>query len=457
MPYPLCTFTEVATVTRHCPVNRDAASSLICPHKHHNLCLHESLSTPEQRREMMATATAEKSEAAESSTGNGAQSPGQSTAAQSTAIAKAKTFNVAFDNIRDPMDFVAKFGDAMHASGMFGCKTKDQGRVLAMACLCERKNPLELTRLYHLVDGKLSMRADAMLAEFRGRGGEHKLIARTPDEAAIELTIGKGKGATKEIFRLTFKEVVQEPFPWAKGGKKFLPDGSPDPKQLKDNWATPRARMQMLWARVVSDGVRTLMPEVVAGSYTPEEIGDITGTAIGVNGEPEPIDVPFEPARHAEPADAAKAPEPATLDSAAAAEAGLGTVAGSGAADAGPSVDPAPATVAPEPAAATLLAEVSGPSPSPITRDQLIHIANLKAELNPTDEVWKKTLRTHYQAESARDLNYADAENLLSRLWTLAMQRREEARRQELNEWATRESAGNPPATAGEPGDAPGN
>jgi hypothetical protein len=40
--------------------------------------------------------------------------------------------------------------------------------------------------------------------------------------------------------------------------------------------------MQMLWARAVSDGVRTVDPGVVAGIYTPEEVNefaDDTGAA----------------------------------------------------------------------------------------------------------------------------------------------------------------------------------
>ena len=52
-----------------------------------------------------------------------------------------------------------------------------------------------------------------------------------------------------------------------------------DGKTYKDNWATPRSRMQMLWARVVSDGVRTMAPEICSGIYTPEETADIVGVA----------------------------------------------------------------------------------------------------------------------------------------------------------------------------------
>jgi hypothetical protein len=54
----------------------------------------------------------------------------------------------------------------------------------------------------------------------------------------------------------------QEKWPFGKG------------KELKTNWSTPIGRQDMLWARVVSRGVRKLAPGVVCGRYTPEEISD---------------------------------------------------------------------------------------------------------------------------------------------------------------------------------------
>jgi len=44
--------------------------------------------------------------------------------------------------------------------------------------------------------------------------------------------------------------------------------------ELKFNWSTPRKRKQMLWARLVSDVVRAIAPQVVKGIYTPEEVAD---------------------------------------------------------------------------------------------------------------------------------------------------------------------------------------
>ena len=53
----------------------------------------------------------------------------------------------------------------LHGSAMFGCANANQGRVMAMTCLTERKSPFWLKTRYHLIEGNFSMRTDAMLAE----------------------------------------------------------------------------------------------------------------------------------------------------------------------------------------------------------------------------------------------------------------------------------------------------
>lgn len=158
----------------------------------------------------------------------------------------------------DPLAAVEQLGNAIAQSAMFGCSNPSQGKVLAMACLAEKKSPVEIARKYHIIEGNLSKKSDAMLAEFRERGGKHRLVFRTSDHAEIELSID---GETQS-FSLNWTEAQQEPFVFTKK------------RTIKKNWATPRSRMQMLWARVVSDGVRVMCPEVVAGTYTPEEIAD---------------------------------------------------------------------------------------------------------------------------------------------------------------------------------------
>ncbi len=155
---------------------------------------------------------------------------------------------------------IQELGTLFERSGMFGCNGQGQGTVLVMSCIMANMNPLEFQGKYHLVEGRPTMRADAMLAEFNRRGGKHKVVARTADKASVELTT---KDGAKSVFSFTWDEAKKEPFVYKKDGKT-----------LKHNWASPRGRMQMLWARAVSDGVRTVDPGVCQGHYTPEEVGD---------------------------------------------------------------------------------------------------------------------------------------------------------------------------------------
>src|SRR5690606_39519633 len=76
-----------------------------------------------------------------------------------------------YDKCNDA-DSIKVLGEAIAYSGMFGCEKPEQGIVLALQCMAERKPPLEMAKTYHLIKGKLSKRADAMLADFRKAGGK---------------------------------------------------------------------------------------------------------------------------------------------------------------------------------------------------------------------------------------------------------------------------------------------
>lgn len=168
-----------------------------------------------------------------------------------------------YSKIQNPVEAIERIGSFLAKSGMFGCERTEQGMVLAMACMTERKSPLEIKRRFHLVGGELSMRADAMLADLRSRGGKHKVVSRTADRAAIELSYD---GQTQS-FSFTWDEAKAEPFVYGRDGKT-----------IKTNYATPWQRKKMLWARVISDAVHTMAPEVATGIYTPEELDDTPQT-----------------------------------------------------------------------------------------------------------------------------------------------------------------------------------
>lgn len=168
--------------------------------------------------------------------------------------------------IEEKQGFILAMGKMFAESGLFGCKNIPQGVVLAMHCVIKGISPLVIMQKYHLIDGKLSMRADAMLAGLLAEDCDYTIISRTSEKAEIEIEGRSGK----QRFSLTWEEAQKEPFTKTK-------DGS-----IKHNWATPRSRMQMLWARVCSDGVRVMAPQVVCGVYAPEELSDEEQNAITI-------------------------------------------------------------------------------------------------------------------------------------------------------------------------------
>jgi hypothetical protein len=221
-----------------------------------------------------------------------------------------------YKQFTNPSQMLEEIGKAIFNSEMFGCTSISQGRILALECAAKGCPPMSLAERYHIIHGKLSMKADTILADFRTKcGGTHKVVCRTADRAAIELTIG---GHT-QTFELTWADARREPFVYI--GKEQtivekLAKNQLNSLMLKPKYATPRSRSQMMWARVVSDGVRAMAPEVLAGYYTPEEIddwqetkpGDAIDDSMAANPE-EPIDVPFakKPETAAETPPASKA------------------------------------------------------------------------------------------------------------------------------------------------------
>ncbi len=177
-----------------------------------------------------------------------------------------------YQRMPDQLEAVKVLGTAIAKSGMFGCGSIEAGMVFATECMFRNMPPLSMAERYHVIFGKLSMKAEAMLAGFEREGGSYKVISRTPELVSIEMTPPNGK---PEVLSLSWEDAQKEPFPYE--GKedaivKVLTKGGKP--ELKPKYATPRSRMQMLWARLVSDSVRFLCPQVVSGTYTPEEIED---------------------------------------------------------------------------------------------------------------------------------------------------------------------------------------
>lgn len=53
---------------------------------------------------------------------------------------------------------------AISKSGFYGFKTPDQALAVMLVAQAEGRHPVEAARDYHVIDGKPTLRADAMLA-----------------------------------------------------------------------------------------------------------------------------------------------------------------------------------------------------------------------------------------------------------------------------------------------------
>jgi len=200
---------------------------------------------------------------------------------------------------------VSTAGDLLAKSGMFGARNPAEGFVIAAMCQQAGLSYIEFMEKYHFFHGRISMRADAMLANLLEHGGSYKIIKRTPDAASVQMKYGAAEGT----FSFTWEEALAEPFIYRGGPseqEKQL-ERPVEERNIKSKYATPRSRMQMLWARVVSDGVRTVCPIAVSGHYTPEEVsdfGDEQPKPTAAEPEPEPIDVSSRQAELVEDDDA---------------------------------------------------------------------------------------------------------------------------------------------------------
>jgi hypothetical protein len=152
-----------------------------------------------------------------------------------------------------PYEEVQKLATAVARSGMFQAfKNPEQALVLMMMAQVEGCHPMQAVQRYDVIQGKPAKKSDAMLADFQQRGGKVTWTEYT-DEAVEAEFASKGMDKPCRV-RWTYKQAEAAGL-----------TGKPTWKQFK---------RQMLKARVISEGVRISDPGVVAGLYTPEEVGD---------------------------------------------------------------------------------------------------------------------------------------------------------------------------------------
>lgn len=158
-----------------------------------------------------------------------------------------------------PVSDIEKMATAIATSNFFGMKTKEQAMALMFIAQAEGRHPATAAMEYHVIQGKPALKADAMLARFQAAGGKVEWLSYTDKEVTGKFS--HPQGGTVEI--------------------SWTIDMATAAKLTgKDTWKQyPR---QMLRARVISEGIRTVYPGVAVGIYTPEEVGDFDSKASGM-------------------------------------------------------------------------------------------------------------------------------------------------------------------------------
>ena len=140
---------------------------------------------------------------------------------------------------------------AIAKGGLFGSNDPNAVLTLCMLAQAEGKHPALILQNYHIISGKPAKKADAMLVDFLGAGGRVEWHELTDDIA--DATFSHPAGGSVRIS-------------WDKARVAQA--------QIGNNPMHKKYPRQMLRARTISEGVRTVFPGATSGMYVPEEVAD---------------------------------------------------------------------------------------------------------------------------------------------------------------------------------------
>jgi len=148
-------------------------------------------------------------------------------------------------------DDIWRMAQAVAKSGLFGMKQPEQAFALMMLAQAEGLHPMIAARDYDIIQGRPSKKAEAMLRDFQRSGGKVEWHELT--DARADATFSHPQGGA---FRCD----------WDLARAKKAGLGG------KEMWT--KYSRQMLRARCVSEGCKTVFPSSTSGMYTPEEVQD---------------------------------------------------------------------------------------------------------------------------------------------------------------------------------------
>lgn len=150
-----------------------------------------------------------------------------------------------------PLGDIERMAFAVSKSNLFGVKTPEQALALMLVAQAEGMHPAIAATHYHVINGRPTLKADAMLSRFQAAGGTVNWKVYT--DAEVTGTFSHPQGGRVDIT-------------WTVAQAQTA--------GLTKNPTWRQYPRQMLRSRCISEGIRTVYPGVTVGVYTPEEVQD---------------------------------------------------------------------------------------------------------------------------------------------------------------------------------------
>lgn len=153
---------------------------------------------------------------------------------------------------------VERLGQWFNGSGMFKCRSKEQGSVLALACITSEMTPFEFLAKYHVYpDGTISKNYKEILSEFRKMGGKFTWL-KTGDEPDQD--------------QENLEAVCEFEYENNKIEYRFTMDMAQKAGLVKDKSGWVKSPTEMLRSKCVTKGVGIVCPEIFTETF--QDIGE---------------------------------------------------------------------------------------------------------------------------------------------------------------------------------------
>lgn len=160
---------------------------------------------------------------------------------------------------------LVELGKIYAQSGVFGEINPAVGIVIAQTIYQTGASPIDFAASYDVLGSKISPKAKYLLARLLAVGGSYDI--KDYEDTKVSITFSYGK-VTRTI-TTTIEDAERAGLTRDSKGR------------VKTMWQ--RFPRRMLFARVVSEGVGIVAPNVNAGLYTPEEVSDFEGRDVDID------------------------------------------------------------------------------------------------------------------------------------------------------------------------------